>query len=347
MQEIGFLAQSKVFRVSSLSIFLILFLTVPSVSSQKLEQPLHARVLEGINKILLQDYEGAFLHFQKIAKEYPDHPVGYLYQIAAMESRAMDLEFQTDEHLFDSLLTISRKLARSMKQPWQDYFLGLADGYESYYAAERQQWIKAVRCGSSSAGFFESVLARDSTFYDAYVGLGTYYFWRDQKTLSLNWLPFISDRREEAISMLKVGAERSEYNRYSAISTLISIFLETARTDEARQWSQKGLEAFPHNRIFLWGLATALDRGGKSSEAVKAYERLLQEILADKQAHPYNEIVCRLNLSKLKIAVNDTNDVRVHLEQILAYKNFPFPKKYQDRARKKFDEAERLLSQLK
>lgn len=343
MPVIEYLVRSKMVNVL---FTLVSVLTFHLCVSQPVDETLARSVKEGIHLTLLQRYDDALTHFREVTKRYPNHPYGYLYQVGVLQARAMDLETLIDGQVFDSLLTCAKGCAQEYSQPWRSYFLGLIDGYRAYYHAERSEWISALRYGSSSAAYFEDVLKVDSSVYDAYVGIGTYYFWKSEKTSFLTWLPFLSDDRESGIRLLTLAAENAEYSKYSAISSLISIYLERKQYTEAIRWAKKALQSYPRNRIFLWGIATAYDRSGQHSEAVHWYTVLLSEILASQQAHPYNEIVCRLNLSKAKLALNDTLGVSTHLKQILQYRTFSFPERFQTRARKKFDEAEVLLKKL-
>jgi tetratricopeptide (TPR) repeat protein len=146
--------------------------------------------------------------------------------------------------------------------------------------------------------------------------------------------------------MLKVGAERSEYNRFTAISALVSIYLDAENYQQAEEWSRRGLHSYPENRVFLWGLATALDRQKYFSEAVPAYANLLENILHVQAPHPYNEIVCRLNLVKSMLAVGDTTTFKDHLGKILSYEKIIFPDNLRSRAHAKFEETRILLSTI-
>jgi hypothetical protein len=112
------------------------------------------------------------------------------------------------------------------------------------------------------------------------------------------------------------------------------------------EWSRRGLKSYPENRVFLWGLATALDRQKKPAESVSAYSDLLENILQVNMPHPYSEIVCRLNLVKTKLTVNDTSVVAYHLKKLISYENISFPDKLQSRVKAKFEEAHSLLSSL-
>jgi tetratricopeptide (TPR) repeat protein len=319
---------------------------VISHAQWKLEPSLHSLVVSGIDFILKHEYDRADSVFIIVTNRYPDHPVGYLYRAAVMQAYNMDFDVPIEQEKFDSLLMMGKSAAEKYSLPWSEYFLGTADGYDAYERVERGDWLGGVRKGMSSASKYEKIIEKDSSFYDAYVGLGTYYYWRSRKTEFLQWLPFVKDDRALGIKMLVVGAERSEYNRFAAMSALISIYLDADEYKQAEEWSKRGLNSYPENRIFLWGLATSLDRQNRSAEAVAAYSNLLENIVRGHAPHPYNEIVCRLNLVKSKIALNDTTNVFYHLKQLLTYEKCSFPPNLQSRAKAKFEEARALLLKL-
>ncbi len=320
--------------------------TAISQAQWKLEYPLHSLVVSGIDLILKQDYNRADSLFRVVKNRYPDHPVGYLYQAAVLQAYNIDFDVPIEQGNFDSLLVMGKSTAEKISLPWREYFLGTADGYEAYERVERGDWFGGVRKGMSSASKFEEIIENDSSFYDAYVGIGTYYYWRSRKTEFIRWLPFVKDDRALGIRMLIIGAEHSEYNRFAAMSALVSIYLDAENYKQAEAWSKRGLHSYPENRVFLWGLATALDRQNRFAEAVTAYSNLLENIVSVHAPHPYNEIVCRLNLVKSKASLNDTADVSHQLKKLLSYEACYFPENLQSRAKAKFEEARVLLSKF-
>ena len=323
---------------------LIVVLGAASSHAQwKLDPSLHALVVSGIDLILEQEYHRADSLFTVVTSRYPEHPAGYLYRAAVMQAYSMDFDVPIEEAKFDSLLINGKRAAEKLSMPWSEYFLGTADGYDAYERVERGDWFGGVRKGMSSASTFEEIIEKDSSFYDAYVGVGTYYYWRSRKLEFIRWLPFIKDDRERGIRLLILGAEYSEYNRFAAISALISIYLDAERYEQAEEWSKRGLTYYHENRIFLWGLATSLDRNLRSAEAVAAYSNLLEKIVSSQAPHPYNEMVCRLNLVKSKIILNDTTTVVDHLKKLLSCEMCSFPVHLQKRAEAKFIEARALL----
>lgn len=320
-------------------IFQLLFIVAAS-AQHRLEPFIDAAVRKGTDFLLRQEYRQADSVFQQLVKDRPHHPAGYLYQAAVMQTEAMDFMLPVNREQFEKLLDLGRQTAQTISSPWKEYFLGTADGYDAYERMDRGDWLGGVNKGMSSASALEEVITNDSSFYDAYIGVGTYYYWHGAKT---TWVPFVKDRRKRGIEMLMLGAERSEYNRFAAMSGLISVLLDTKNYDAVLTWSQRGLASYPDNRTFLWGLATACDRGSHPQEAVHAYQTLLLSLQASHAPHPYNELVCRLNLAKCQLAVGDTVHATGNLHALLNFRNASFPENLIDRAKPKFEEAEKIL----
>ena len=346
MQEIEFLEQNNWIKKNVIFCVLTFLWSEVVLSQWKLDPLIHTQVLKGIDLILRQQYNQADSLYRVLAQQFPDHPVGYLYQAAVMQAYAIDFDNPIPRSKFDSLLSLGMKTARKLSSPWREYFLGTAEGHDAYERAERGDWFGGVGTGIASASHFEKVIENDSTFYDAYIGLGTYYYWRSRKTALIHWLPFVSDDRELGAKMLIIGANRSEYNRFAAISSLISIYTDAGDYEHAEEWSRRGLQFYPDNRVFWWGLATALDRNKHTDDAISAYQNLLRCLEHSNAPHPYGEIVCRLNLSKLKMTKGDSSDVSLHLKKILTYEKEVFPENLTERVKAKFLSARALLSDI-
>jgi tetratricopeptide (TPR) repeat protein len=332
-------------RVHSIVLTIVLG-TAVSHAQWKLEPSLHSLVISGIDFILKQEYGRADSLFRLVTNRYPEHPAGYLYRAAVLQAYTIDFDEPVEQEKFDSLLMLGRTTADNISLPWKEYFLGTADGYDAYERVERGDWFGGVRKGMSSASRLEEVVEKDSSFYESYVGIGTYYYWRSRKTEFLRWLPFVKDDRARGIRLLIIGADHSEYNRFAAMSALVSIYLDAENYTQAEEWSRRALNTYPENRIFLWGLATALDRQNRTGEAVSAYATLLKNIVDAHAPHRYNEIVCRLNLAKSKVALNDTVAALDHLKKILSYETSSFPSRILPRAKEKFESAQALLLKL-
>ena len=332
----------------------VLFLCCASrfSASQQLPDTLLDRlILQGIDLTLRQKYGEAESFFRGVAKQFPTHPAGYLYQAAVQQTRAIDYVIPLDTEPFDSLLEIGEKLSERMidsgtTSAWGYYFLATTNGYDAYARVERGDWFGGFRKGLAAASDFKNCLEIDSNFIDAFAGLGTYYYWRSRKTEFLNWLPFISDDRPEGIRLLKECIRRGIYNRFVAASALLNIYLDGGRYEDASQVAQDALRAYPSNRVFLWGLAESLSRLGKVKETLETYDILLKSIMADSISNPYSEILCHLNIAKIRLRSNDTTGVETHLRTISGFASYAFPEELKTRAATKFVEAKMLQEAL-
>lgn len=312
---------------------------------------LHALVLQGIDLAWQGKRTQADSLFQEAIREFPDHPAGYVYRAGVMQSRAMDYENQLDEARFDSLIQLAKEKAKGLMQregdaKWGHFFVGTAEGYDSYAHVYRGDWVNGTLRGFASVSSFKDAIRLDSTMYDAYGGIGAFYYWRSRKTEYFNWIPFIGDDRPEAFTFLKTTIDRGLYNRYTSLSMLAAIYADAGAYDKAVECARTGLERYPANQVFLWALATAWHRLGNAREAADAYERLLGAFADDKENNRYNEIVCRLNLSRFKLELGDTLQVREHLLAMLKFRSGDFPEHLQSRAQDKLDQAKELLRKV-
>jgi tetratricopeptide (TPR) repeat protein len=330
----------------------LLFLNVPPVGAQpRLPKPLHDAVTTGLDLILRQEYDQAETHFTALSSEQPRHPAGPLFHAAVLQARSLDWGTILEQKQFDSLLTeafrrITHLTDGGASTQWNTFFAATAEGYDAVASVERGDWFGGIRKGISSAAQFEELLDADSTFTDAGVGLGAYLYWRSRKTEFLHWLPFVADDRPRGIRLLVEGADRGMYNRHAAISALISIALDASEYAEAERWSNRGLQDYPENRVFLWGKATALDRAGHCQKAIPAYEELLHSILRSATPVPYDQIVCRLNLAKCLVTAGDAQRAIPHLEANLNLESTRFPESLRDRATAKYEETRALLDKI-
>lgn len=330
-------------------VILFLFCSVGShLYSQRLLDPiLHAFVSEGIDLTLRQKYEAADSIFKVVSKRFPDHPSGYLYQAAVLQTRSMDFVLPLHRESFDSLLELAENLSDEListtpESPWGYYLLATARGYDAFARVERGDWFGGFRLGLSAASQFKNCVEKDPLFYDAYAGLGTYYYWRSRKTEFLNWLPFISDDRSEGIRLLQQCTKLGSYNRFVALSALVRIFFDAGRFQQSEEVAREALSSYPMNRVFLWGLAAALWKSDNKQEAAETYTTLLNSIVTDEIPNPFPEVLCRLNIVNLKLALRDSAEVDAHLNSLLAFESHNFPEDLRPRARAKFEEARKI-----
>jgi len=291
----------------------------------------------GINLTLLHEYDSARSVFRWVAQKYPHDPAGYVFEAGVLQTMVMDYEEFIPGAEFDSLIALAKAKAESAieagpKSGWPHLFLGTALGNDAFAQAQRGDWFEAATLGMSSASSFETALELDSTLVDALAGMGTYYYWKTRRIQFLTWLPFVPDRRDEGISLLRQCMHHGVYNRFAAMSSLVGIYNDAEDYDNSVAVATFALAKYPGNRIFLWGLATALERGQHPGEAMEAYQRLLKAITSDSRSNRYNELVCRLKILTMLMALNNHEEALAAMGGILPLTKDPFPEHLSERA---------------
>jgi tetratricopeptide (TPR) repeat protein len=337
-------------KISQLTLTLVLLLTTVGLGNQTiLPDDMNGLVSTGVDLTLKQDYNQADSVFQIIVGKFPHHPLGYLYRAAVMQARSIDYLDPLDFAAFDSLLARAKTEAQkivdtSPDSPLGYYYLGTAEGYDAYARVDAGNWLAGIVKGLSAASDFKKSVELDSSLYDAYVGVGTYYYWKSRKTDFLNWA--LGDRRADGIRLLEVAASKGDQNRFTALSALTAIYTDAHEYGKAIQCARQALNRYPDNRIFLWGLAAAQEQSDKFAGAAETYQRLLASILSATIPNPYDEILCRLNLVKAKLALKQTEGLETQIAAILAFEHYTFPDNLTSRAKDKFVQARNIQSQL-
>ncbi len=316
------------------------------------EARMHALAMQGIDLTWRQKYHDADSVFRVMTRDFPNHPAGYAYRAGVMQTKAVDHELLVDEGRFDSLITLSKEKAKLLieaggdESKWGYFFLATAEGCDSYARVYRGDWMTGALRGIASSSALIEILARDSLLYDAYAGLGGFYYWRSRKTEFFNWLPFVGDDRPKAYSLLGKTVEHGVYNRYTALSMLAAIYNDAGSYEKAVECAETGLARYPENQVFLWGLTSALEKLGRSKEAISAYSRLVHSLQQDGGENAYTLLVCHLNIARLKIEVGDTVHVRELLATISKSRSQDFPTHLEKRVEEKIEKATELLVKI-
>ncbi len=274
------------------------------MSQSLLSQNTDSLLAAGIRLSIEQSYDEALLLANRLEQEQVDNPVGYFLRAAILQTRMMDYESYTQEKEFLELLrkTIGlakRKLRQDSDDAWTHFFLGASYGYLSFYRAKQNKYWEAFQTAKRSVAALEAAVAKDSTLYDAYLGLGTYKYYLSRLNRHFTWLPFVEDSREEGIRLIKLAMTRSRFSRYSAMNGICWIFIDEQRYQEGLNTINDVLAEFPDSRIFLWCAAKLNKKLKRWNEAAFYYERILASLHSGGVLSPVNELTCRKNLSQI------------------------------------------------
>lgn len=261
-------------------------------------------IQQGIACSIMHEYDQAEAIFLNMIREKPEHPVGYFFMAATIQSKMMDFETETGEQDFFNYIKLTIRLAKEQQrmQPDSDpstlFYHGSALCYLAFYESRKGQYLDAVRHGLAGISILKKVVQKNPEFYDAYFGIGSYKYWRSQVTRYLNWLPIFADEREQGIQLVLQAVDKGKFTRFAAMNELIWILIDRDRPEDAYHWAMRGINKFPQSRFFLWGIAKSAYTLGRYSEAINYYQQLLFSITTDSFNNHYNEFICRVHLAQ-------------------------------------------------
>jgi tetratricopeptide (TPR) repeat protein len=279
----------------------------------------------GITQIINQDYSGAEIFINSLQEEYPQLPLGKIYLAAINIAEAYDLKEEfNDSFILQNLEEAKEQSANLIENDeeniWYKYFYALAEGYIAYFDAINGSWLSAISTGVNSISEFEKILLLDKNFYEAYIAIGTFEYWRSRKTEFMNWMPFVNDTRKVGIERLRVAIDSSSYNSYLAVNSLIWIYIDNKDYPSAIQIAKKALINFPQSRSFKWGMARAYEEIDPR-KAISLYHEILESYPERINSNYINEITLKHLIAQQHLKLGEGKTTLRICEEILSIKN--------------------------
>jgi hypothetical protein len=305
-------------------------------------------ILQGMKYVHQEESLKAVEEFKKLIELFPDHPIGYFYVSAALQTMMDDYRNYSYSDEFNEYmdLTIGKGELRKKRGNLTAYdclYLGGAIGYRGIHKALTGDWFGAFVDGLKGKGYLEKALKLDPELYDVYYGLGTYHFWKSLKSRIFWWLPFVKDNRQMGIDMIKLAIEKGKYSAKDARYALVRIYVENKEYQNAFDMVEKLRESQPNKPFLLWFLARAQFETKMYAGATNTYQTLLEELAASPYYHPEGEVECRYWLALAYFENKDFEDCQKQIAAILA-----FEEKSQDNKNMKhfIKEAEKLRKKM-
>lgn len=284
----------------------------------------------GLDHAYVEQFDSARIYFDSIMVLAPDNPAGAFFSAALLQLRMMD------ECRYDDEEEYLRFVRRSIQQSeaimaegdnlWAEFYLGSSYTYRAVYEGFKGNYFETFKHGVHGGRILQNIIKKDTTFYDAYLGAGSFeYFWA-RAARYLPVLKLAGGDAAEAIRKLHVAASRSSYSGPTASNSLVFIYGEEKEFDRADSMISRLLLEFPGGRTFLWNKAELEFKKKSYANAVELFQRLfeLYDALAEKN---YSNLAqCKLYIGRCYYEMKDNNRARETLKTVIGYK--PFSKMY-------------------
>ncbi|GAB4378911.1 MAG: hypothetical protein Kow0042_27800 [Calditrichia bacterium] len=261
-------------------------------------------ISRGIEYTLNNDFRRAEEIYNRLIAQYPHHPIGYFYKSATLQAEMLDAEDYARKEEFYRLIDQTLAAADSLKadqsqDAWFWFYEGSAYLYRSFMKSKESKWFAAFSDAKKGVGHLERALAIDSSLYDAYLGIGSFKYWKSARAKFLLWLPFISDERQEGIQMVRESITKGKFTYWIGRDQLSWILMDAGHCEEALAIARENLAAHPQSRFFKWTLVEAAYKCQKFDLCLQIYQELLREIQQIPQNNHYNEVECLLRISEI------------------------------------------------
>ena len=281
----------------------------------------------GIHHVVDQDYTSANKIFNKINKEYSYLPLGKIYLAANKIAEAYDYAEDFDETYIRENLEAAKNQSEKLLESeesniWYRYFYSLSEGYLSYFEALNGSWFSALTTGINSISEFEEILTSDEKFFEAYIAIGTFEYWKSRRLEFVSWLPFSNDTKNIGIDLLIIAIDSSSYNSHLAVNSLIWSYIEQKKYEDAITVAQKALKEFPNSRTFKWGIARAYEEINPF-KAIELYKEILNSYPDIKSGNYINEITLKHIIAQQYARFGDKKEAIKYCDEILSMKNIP------------------------
>jgi len=310
--------------VQSASLMLILLLMATPLRSQEtITAPMDSIIQQVIPLTVNQKYDSALALCSRLERLPGAKAYAYFFKAAVLQSRMLDHENDVGKDEFLAATKQSRELfqkalRKNSRSAVFHFFIGATYGYEAFYFGKRDRLLDGFRTGWRCLQELDTALNLDRNLYDAYLGIGTYYYYRAKLGKAFSWLPFVSDNREEAIGMIRKAISHGKYSREAAINGLSWILIVESREPEALALVDSALVKYPRSRFFLWGAAAANYRMEKWDEAERYYKLILQTLRDEKVASAYNNMSCHYRLAEIHYYQAEYAACREQLQALFA-----------------------------
>uniref|UniRef100_A0A7C6AG75 Uncharacterized protein n=1 Tax=candidate division WOR-3 bacterium TaxID=2052148 RepID=A0A7C6AG75_UNCW3 len=299
----------------------------------------------GLNFAYVEDFDSASVYFDKVIEDYPDNPAGYFFKAALLQLRMMDGCHFNDEkeylNLIKKVRTKCEEILNDEENLWAEFYLGSSFAYQAVYEGLKKNYLETFNYGVKGGRILQSIIKRDSLFYDAYLGAGTYeYFW----VRASRYLPFLKltgGNVDEAIRKLHIAAEKSLYSGPTAKNSLAFIYGEEKKFEIATKIIDSLLLEYPASKTFHWNKAELEFKKKNYNVSLNTYKWLFDQYLNN--ANYANLAQCKLYIGKCYYELENRTESKKALKEVIGYK------KYQDKYPKIKEycrEAYSLLSRI-
>lgn len=272
----------------------------------------------------------------------------YVFKIGVLYTEMTDDERYDRVDYFKALIDTAEDgldefLEKNPDDKWAYFFKGTAMGYGAIYEGHHGSWLKAVLQGMDAGKQFSKAIEIDSTFYEAYLGLGNLNYWRSAKMGILRILPFISDKREEGIRQVQLAMDSARYTALPGAAGMAWIYYHKKDYNRAVRLVDAIKAKGYTGRQLLWPKGLAHFKRGYARGTIETFETIREGLERKGNQNYYNIGLCDYYMGLAYFWMGDYDIALAYLNTLLERK---VDEEVGKRLKKNYKAAEKYIKKI-
>jgi tetratricopeptide (TPR) repeat protein len=280
-------------------------------------------IMQGIHDSYEEHYVEAEKKFRRAIELEPGDPAPYLFLTALYGLYMADFSTDTIVEKFyaysdTTVFTAMKKIEEGDSSAQVHLWLAGGYGARAFYKVWNKQIVSGISDGIKSIKEFYATLEKDSTVYDAYIGVGCYDYFKHRL---LSYVPWAENSEWE--DEIELASGKGRYLRISAAAGHALLLVEDERYGEALKVASELVEDFPNTRTFRWITAKSYSGMEAWGLAKKEYHMLLAMTLSGQPDNPYNISYCRVGLARAHLGLGENLECEAECRKVLDVPDIP------------------------
>ncbi len=308
-------------------ILVFLALSASQASSQHFTPVRDSSILAISQDVWYDRFDQALAASDSLIAREPGNPLGYFLKGTILQT--IDEEFRNNIYSkdIDSLLSLAIDMADALhdkdkNNPDWSFLAGASYGYRALLRSFNGHWFKAFRDGLKCSSRLKHALELDSTYYDAYLGLGAYDYYKTVMANDFLWLPFVSDRREIGLEEIRLAADSGYLATFNARESFLRIYFLEKRYNDLVLLADTLNAIVPDDPYCLLYQVYGLAHVGQTDRARQRLAILKAKLKDSPWYNEYGFYEAELAEAAIFVGEKDYESANIIINQILSHKEY-------------------------
>ena len=255
-------------------------------SALKAQNKILSSIKAGLQNCYSFKWEKADKVFKTIIANNPEDPRGYHYEASIYLWYFLSNQDEKDLDTFEAYSDTAIDKAKEFLDKNPDnvsilYTLGTIYSCRAIAFSKAEKFIDAAWASKKSESYLSETLAKDSTFYDAYLGLGLYNFAVGQIPSAYKWalsLAGINGDKKKGLEYIKTAARKGRLSKVEAkyyLSQILTNFIN--KYSDASVYLKNLIKEYPSNLLFLYSYSVLKIKDRQLNEAAHILKKILEK----------------------------------------------------------------------